>query len=48
MLNLRVVRKKNDWNKIIELTKAGFVQHRFHFWPVGQNESLIISSQASR
>jgi len=24
MLNLRVVRKNNDWNKIIELTKASF------------------------
>ena len=24
MLNLRVVRKNNDWNKIIELTKATF------------------------
>jgi len=22
MLNLRVVRKNNDWNKIIELTKT--------------------------
>ena len=24
MLNLRVVRKNNDWNKIIELTKVTF------------------------
>lgn len=24
MLNLRVVRKNNDWNKIIELAKAHF------------------------
>jgi len=33
---------KNKIDNSITAGTKGFVQHRFHFLPVGQNESLVI------